>query len=540
MKQLQFIACLIWSAASVNAATMPTDSAPNFFVATNGVLGSSGRLASPISYSELTTNVTSTLKTNGAIFWMRGGTYPFTVGYVSLQATGITVRPYPGETVVIQDGWNVQQSNTIRGLNFMCPLTVLTVSNAYPNGENNFIGLNFAGPGIRSIGNNVIGFPGGHQNFSAASNTLNYGDVILSSGINYTNGGNSNHGHGLYAQNHAGTKRYSLCHFLFSTTSVATFHGTDAASINNIYFQSNFVCGSSSIGLISQDVTYDFEISHGDTAGITNCWVTDNFIIQDSGDGASGSIPFGAVQNPPNTISGINQGSHLDRNYIKGGILAINDYDDFSIRSNVIWSTSSSQSARIVTTSPTISYPALAIDDNDWFYTGGNGHPWFAWTNYQFGVTANNISITSFPMWQSMVHGDTNGTYTAAAPTTIVVKVWTNALRDEFDQWWGDIAVWNPGRSNSVSVELTGLPAGNRVDIKYTGAMLSNAVVTAVYDGSSISVPLMTFQTYQPTDASWPRTPIPTNGASFRVFLVGNNTLTLSGQSTLSGKVTLQ
>jgi len=504
------------------SASAQTDAPPNYFVSTNGTLGASGRLASPISYSELTTNLTSTLKTNGAIFWMRGGTYPFTVGYVSLQATGITVRPYPGETVVIQDGWNVKESNTIRGLHFTCPLTVLTVSNTYPNGENNFIGLNFAGPGVRSIGNNVVGFPGGHQNFSAASNTLNYGDVVLSSGINYTNGGNSNHGHGLYAQNHLGTKRYSLCHFIYSTTSVATFHGTDAAYLNNIYFQSNFVGGSSSIGLISQNVSYDFEISHGDSTGITNCWITDNFIIQDANDGASSSIPFGGVQNPPSTSNGTNDSSYFDRNYIKGSTLAINDYNGFSIRSNVIWSVSTSQAARIITTYPTISYPALAIDDNDWFYTGGNAHPWFAWTNYQVGVTANDISITSFPMWQSMTKGDSNGTYTAAAPTSVVTMVWTNALRDEYDKWWGDVVVWNPGQSNNVSVALTGLTAGQGVQIKYTGALLSNAVVNATYNGSAISIPMTNFPTYQPTDASWPRTPQPVYGASFRVFLASN------------------
>jgi len=105
-------------------------------------------------------------------------------------ATGITVRPYPLERVIIRDGiWVPSGSvgNTIQGLNLWCPIAILTESNAYPNGENLTYGFEVLAAGTKTIGNNLVGWNGdGLATWSSASNTLDYGDVVVASGVNYT------------------------------------------------------------------------------------------------------------------------------------------------------------------------------------------------------------------------------------------------------------------------------------------------------------------------------------------------------------------
>ena len=510
------------------AVSYPPDIPPNYFVATNGTPTGNGRMTNPISMTSLFLSNNIPFKTNGAVFWMRGGTYPTSGGQINMVATGITVRPYPLERVIIRDGiWVPSGSvgNTIQGLNLWCPIAILTESNAYPNGENLTYGFEVLAAGTKTIGNNLVGWNGdGLATWSSASNTLDYGDVVVASGVNYTNPTPSNHGHGLYAQNQDGTKTVALCHFLYACSDVATFHGTSAAYENNINFQSNFVAGSDSMGLISQNVSYDFELNRGDSTadyGVSNVWVTDNMIVQDAGDGPSSSLVIGQEANPPASASATNYAVHFDRNLFRGGFVSLGDYDTFTFSSNLIWSVCSSWAARIVTLSPTLQYAPNSINGTAWYYTGGNDHPWYAWTN----LMTNTISIISLAQWQGFVSGDSNATYSTSTPTTVIVKVWPNALRDSYDCWWGDVAIWNPNRiSNNVPVVLTGLPAGTKIDVRYTGDILGGSILTTTYDGSGITIPMTNLPTYQPNDPTWPKLPQPTNGASFRVFLTDSQT----------------
>lgn len=580
--------------------SFPPDAAPNYFVATNGTAGGTGRLSDPISYSTLLTNISVAYKSNNAVFWMRGGYYTnllnSTPGFPnnSLVSTGaITVRPYPKENPVLRCGLLIGSNITLFGLTLWSPMTSMILTDIYPGGEYS-VGLNVTGASNRIIGNNIVGHGGGVLAYTAASNLIFYGNVVLASGVEYTNPTPRNSGHGIYMQNKDGTKTVNQNHIMFACSDVATFHGTSAAYENNVYFQSNFVSGSDMMGIVVQSVSYDFEANKGDNTsdyGLTNFWVTDNLIVQDANIGSSSALKFGR-----NLVGATNYDTHFDRNTCLFSKLDFGDFDPvtgFSIRSNLLWSVSITAAAALMMATPTLNYVPGSIDWNTWHYTGGNvSHPFEVWTNlntYQITVGAGELTsvgttatvthtahgfrdsqrlqiqgaaqteyngfyvitvtgddtftytfagsatspatgtiyatvavtpLTTLGQWQDFVLGESNSTYSTIAPTTVIAKVWPNALRDAYDPWWGDVAIWNPNRaSNNVFVALSGLPSGTGIKVYYTGDILGSPILTTTYDGSGITIPMTNLPTYQPNDPTWPKLPQPTNGASFRVFL---------------------
>lgn len=505
------------------AVSEPPDTVPNYFIATNGTMEATGRRSDPLSIGVLFEDSTFTGKTNGAVFWVRGGTYGYGDIYDYLTATGIVVRAYPFERPIINknirfDGNN--SSNTWRNL-FVISTNVnrtwLTT-----NDEDAYCGFQIeTAPGTQVIGNCVMGWPsGGMEDFDNAPGLVAYGNCFVANGYETDSVTKKNFGHSIYSHNIYPSKIIRLNHLWFSVSSSFDIRSTNS-KVDNYVIQSNFCANGEIIGTLAGTYGYEFSLITGATNyGVSNIVVSGNIIFRDTPSALTGNIQLGnneIVNNGPGTYT--NWNVQIENNIFAAGYIELGEFGPpFSFKSNIVYSDSGNFVLRHAIRGESPWFTAGDFDYNQWYGNGNDGR--------QFQVYTNQVPLDIYnpDVWRGMVLGDSNSTVSVDAPTNVIVRVWPNAFRDDYDDWWGDIAVWNPNRrSNNITAQLTGMPAGTGFDIRFTGNLLGPSVANGIYNGTSVTVPLTNLPSYVILDQDWPAIPQPTNGASFRVYISQNS-----------------
>jgi PKD repeat protein len=224
--------------------------AAEFFVATNGTDDAKGTKESPWSLKKAFSPPTAVKP--GDTIWLRGGTYTGT--YLSrLKGQNnkpIMVRPYPGEHVVFDNaGTGNDPGLDIRGNNTWYWdfefINSSTDRGSAAGDVDRGAGVHLLGPRTKLI-NIVV-----HDTGQGVLSTDAAPDAEINGSLFYYNGEDGpdrGHGHGIYVQNGAGSKRV-VDNILFDQFGWGIHAYTEGGTLDNLHFEGNT---SFNNGLLSQ------------------------------------------------------------------------------------------------------------------------------------------------------------------------------------------------------------------------------------------------------------------------------------------------
>ena len=276
----------------------------------------------------------------GDTLWLRGGTYygPFVSYLTGTASAPITVRQYPGERATI-DGVNAAGA------------TIFQVSGAYTrywgfeimSSNTNRTSPSVSGSGVTTM--QTPGHPGLQFINLVIHDTLGNGfwidatDMEMSGCIVYYNGWTATdrgHGHGIYAQNASGTKRFTDNIVFQQFDKGVQYFGSSSApidnitTIGNIVFQNGYIDGQESNnieiggGIVAHNPVFKYNYSYVSNIGKEdiggyNTAGTANLVYQNNYDAADNDWPT--------TFSGLN-GYTISGNLFRGhaGAFPASDY----------------------------------------------------------------------------------------------------------------------------------------------------------------------------------------------------------------------
>lgn len=199
---------LVWFMLSVHVAL-----GNQYFAATDGSAGGDGSAGYPW---DLQTGLNQPADLQpGDTLWLKGGTYSghFTSNISGSADAYVSVIQYPGERTTIQDNRQFASGATIQINGAYTIYKDFEITNVFPNRNaldaDSFrpMGLQVEGAYIKCI--NLVIHDTGHGIglWSAAVDAEIYGCLIFNCGTKNIPGIYSTHGHGIYSQNNAGTKK---------------------------------------------------------------------------------------------------------------------------------------------------------------------------------------------------------------------------------------------------------------------------------------------------------------------------------------------
>jgi hypothetical protein len=210
--------------------------AREFFAAPSGRAHHPGSAAQPL---DLATALSSTGPVRpGDLLWLRGGTYsgPFRSELTGTADAFIVVAQFPGERAIL-DGAAASNRAVLRVEGAYTVYWGFEVTNSRPHrpGRVRGTGVDVFGPYTKFI-NLVVHHTGnGFGVWTPALEAEVYGNLIYQVGWDDTDRG---HGHSIYIQNHALTKRV-IDNVLFEARSFGVHAYTSGGEIDNLYFEGN-------------------------------------------------------------------------------------------------------------------------------------------------------------------------------------------------------------------------------------------------------------------------------------------------------------
>jgi hypothetical protein len=504
------IACLTLAAFQLKAA--------DWVVSMNGNSGNPGTLSAPWEINYSFNGGAGGAIHPGDTVWIRGGTYSATgdTNYWGLWGYGfpsgtpsspIIYRNYNNERVILDGGMNLTEYYTnvwFWGLEFTDndpPIDVTLHRDSGFPAQNDYLGnyslsisnfgipLKLSGVSLNGDGDNLINCIV-HDNYASSvmgehgsQSAHYYGTLFLYNGRNAID---LSSGNGLYNQSDLGHSSVSNCIVYGAFLNGSQLYSASAdvplwnfTYANTIFYQNgfgrplqqNFVCGSN--------------------VGVSNLLFAGNVLYSLYTTGYAGeSADFGWGGSPfiNSTISG---------NYFYQVTPLIEHSSGISFVSNYV-------------DVPTLSGPALRVNHDDNLTVGTWDYNSY-FNNYQSGLMVETnyalVSIAAFADWKSFTGKESHSTWSATAGTSPVVHVFTNA----YERGRGHIAILNPGNSNNVDVDLSGLglQSGQRYVIHsiqdYFGLAITNTYTSAV-----VSIPMNDWPVHQPrslemcaTNATW-------------------------------------
>jgi hypothetical protein len=225
--------------------------------------GTSSGNGSPESSWDLQTALNGPADVNaGDTLWLRGGTYEGT--YVSRlegsQEAPVIVRQYPGERAILDGGSSTDAVLAVSGsyawfwgfeVMSSDPDRITSSTGSFPTDLTRGTGIitsqsEGSAGGVRFINLIIHDCSQGYGFWKTALNSEIYGNIIYHNGWDSDDRG---HGHGIYTQNDAGTKRL-VDNIIFNQFSHGIHaYGSANAYLNNFYMEGNI---SFNNGLISE------------------------------------------------------------------------------------------------------------------------------------------------------------------------------------------------------------------------------------------------------------------------------------------------
>lgn len=463
-----------------------------WYVAPNGSSSNPGTQSAPW---DLATGLSSSAIKPGDTVWLRHGVYGNggTIFISTLNGTSsqpITVRQYPGEIATVNGGLEVDGTYTWYWGFEVTNQSITNRVSAAP-GEAppaNFpSGFTISGSQNKFINLIVHDTAEGFGFWSAAQGGEIYGSVIYNNGWQGP-GGDRGHGHGIYTQNQTGTKTISD-NIIFQGfgEGIQCYGTTTAAYVRNFVFDGNTIFNSGSLQTTGFD--YNFLVAGG-IGGPQNITVTNTYTyFTPSANHGLSALDWGG------------SGSNLTANndYWIGGLPAIEVYS---------WNG--------------------ATFTNQTVYAGTGGYLMFAgslqpstytWDNNTY-LGANGIELdgsgTTLPGFHSATGLDLHSTYSSANPTTN----WVFVRPNKYEAGRANVTIYNWQNSPAVQVDLSKvLTVGKPYTIQNAQNYFAAPVVSGIYDGNPVSIPMTGLTVAAPVGAGVPNMPTST-APQFGAFVV--------------------
>jgi len=392
----------------------------------------------------------------------------------------ITVRNYPGERAIIdRGGTNSTERAALELYGSYVTLWGLEIMNSYP--DRNRISPytrtvhSWRGPGIHvtpgatdcKIINCII-----HDNDSGIYDKENrteiYGNLI------YYNGNNA-FGHGIYIGNNLDTKLVMDNLILDNAALGIQSYSVDSieSQQKGIHIEGNAVFNN---GAITLDDVNSTNILVGAETGVSAERI---------------SVISNYVYDPPDLVPNKSKGIRLGQtdqnnkdavvkdNYIASKVpMKVQWWDYVELQGNTIYTPMTSVNLQMQSRETTSSY----IWDNNTYINGLLGGLMF---------TFNNRTGLSFATWRTLAGLDRNSALVqnlSLRPTGVKVFVRPNS----YEAGCGNILVYNWDLNNSVSVDISslGLQVGDLYEARDAQNYFGAPVVTGIYDGTPISLPM--------------------------------------------------
>ncbi|MGE0128173.1 MAG: right-handed parallel beta-helix repeat-containing protein [Blastocatellales bacterium] len=443
------------------------------FVAPDGKPGNSGSKASPLDLPTALSRK-SPAKPGDSI-WLRGGVYR---GIFESTISGsanapITVRSYPGERAT-----------------FDCPdrtsaLPMITVNGEYTHFRDFEItcsdpdrtqgrpgGVGLFGRGTKLI-NLVIHDTGiGVGGWTPSIDAEIYGCVIYHIGwqLNQQDRG---HGHGIYVQNDAGTKRVAD-NIIFDQYGFGIHAYTENGSIKGFHFDGNTIFGSGSLAVPAG--TYYPNILVGGFKPSERVTLTNNYLYHPLNAIVYNCQLFYSAKN--------NNDVTLRDNYIAGGheALHIHEWQKATVTGNTFVG-----AVYLASVAPASGYRHSDYTWENNNYISLNRTP--SYSPFAFGLDGKYVGY-NFSSWQKATGFDKNGSYQqppSGRPAGVKVFVRPN----QYEAGRANITVYNWDLKNQVEVDVSSsLRNGDRYEVRNARNFYGQPVLSGVYDGKPLSLPM--------------------------------------------------
>jgi hypothetical protein len=420
----------------------------------------------------------------GATIWLRGGTYGngsgiFYSRLVGTPAAPIIVKQFPGERATIDD-WlqvgccdqNPQASEGAYvwfwGLEFASSITDRTGD---PSGQSTILdAVDTWAPGTKFINNIVHDSRVGISMWKEAVGSEAYGNVIYFNGFQASDRG---HGHGFYIQNQTNTMTISNNIIFDQFDEGMQFYGTAATYEHNLLVQGNI---SFNNGSISAGPQMADDVIFANTNGVSGVQLLNNYFYFTPTVG----LGYNELGWP-----GQNQDIVVQGNYFMGGFkpVAISDWASVNFQNNTVYTNS------YLVTLSTASTPSGYTWDNNTYY----GIGFFNYNDANFYLSG----------WQGLTGYDLHSTSSPGPPT----GVWTFVQPNKYEPGRANIVIYNWNLAGSVSVDISGaIAVGTPYQIRDAENYFGPPIVTGIYDGAPVSIPMTGLSIATPNGAV-PTTP---------------------------------
>ena len=483
--------------ATINVTQPGTHS--GFYVSPSGSSGGDGSATRPWDLQTALSGAGGRLQPGDTV-WLRGGTYTgsFTSSLRGTQAAPIIVRQYPGERATIDRNGLSGESLVVDGT--WTIFWGFEIKNSATARFGSGLAVRPAGVYVRNASNvkliNLIVHDTGHGTYVEASahNIEIYGWIIFNGGSDNASRGD---GHGIYIRNDGTTPKVVRDNVIFNQFGFG-LHGYAEGGdrLDHMVFEGNAVFNNGDISAFDSP-----NMILGGVTSATNDTIRNNMFYFSPGAGTSvRNVRIGYDVN-------VNGTALFEGNTVVGGnqVVDITYWNDLTMRNNTFVGT-----GRI-----------LALADN-----GPTGYTWSNNRHYRDpSATAwREVSTDyTFSGWQQATGLGGSDVAPSATPTQTQVFVRPN----QYEAGRAHVIVYNWSGQGTVAVDLSGvLRIGDPYEIRNVQDVLGAALVSGIYSGGSISIPMVAVTPAQPIGGS-PNAPRAT-GSAFGVFLVTSGAATLA------------
>jgi parallel beta-helix repeat protein len=455
-----------------------------FYVAPNGTPGGNGSLQKPWDLATALAHPAGVRP--GATIWVRGGSYGsgatmFRSKLAGTAAAPIVVREYPGERAMINGGlqigccdkdphpeqgayiwfWGLEIASTIPDRTGNAASDSDLASSVLVNAVDSWA------PGTKLINLVIHDARQGIGIWQEARDSEVYGNLIYNNGFQASDRG---HGHGIYLQNDDGTKLISD-NIIFNQFGAGIHaYGSSHANVRNVTVDGNIVFNN---GGISQKAQHDDNILFASGTGLENIVVQNNYTYHTP----SGDIGYSRVGWQ---FDAANKTVMVRNNYWIGGDLGImlNRWTAANFTGNTVYS--KSKLLALVDALPA-QHPRNYVWDRNTYYGSG-----------KFNFKGQEVDWTG---WRERSTLDASSHFTSGPPR----GVWAFVRPNQYEKGRANIAIYNWDAAPTVCVDVSGyLPTGATYEIHDAENFFAAPVVSGVFDGKPIAIPMTNLTAAQP------------------------------------------
>jgi hypothetical protein len=490
-----------------SSAPPPADPSQGWYIAPYGTPEGDGSMLNPWDME------TALLKADaepGDTIWVRGGTYRGTfVSWISGTADApIIIRAYPGERVVLDSGVGRKRATiTVMGrytwfwgLEFTNSEAVRVAQQAGASLDDvNFGGgmsigssnAEEAGIGVRLINSVIHNARSGVGMWHHAVDAEVYGCIIYNNGWQSADRG---HGHGIYTQNQAGTKRI-VDNIIFNQFGYGIHaYGSDDAFLDGFHIEGNILFNNGSLSRYRDEPgpAPQPNILVGGGTPASRAVVTDNMTYSSFDFRENIELDYADTANRDIIVT---------NNYAVGGspVLALGNWEEARITGNTLYGAGTLVNMPL----PETLNPTAYTWNNNTYYSP-QAAP-FRFREQELGMDG----------WQQATGLDSDSHLRGPRPEGVAVFVRPN----QYEAGRAHIAVYNWAEQAAITLDLSALLVpGARYEIHNVQDLSGEPVVSGTSTDAPIQLPLAAVPPPE-IIGGWVEEP-PTTGPVFNVYVL--------------------